>query len=452
MKILAVARLIRAGSIFMGTAFLLVSCASSQIQEETLPAPVQIAAVSIRETAEEVKGFGSLSFIRKFEIVTSIDGILDTLCFREGDAVNKGDLIGIIKNPQVSLAARRAEDAYAQALAALDLVQARLRDGEFYSEGRLLSNEKTMEELAQAKKIFEEERRKSQNRETLYEAGGLSDEAIREERFRLASAENQLLIMEKELEIQRIGLREEDLAAAGYTVPANKDELWKALIRMATSALRAEAEAARANLEAASREMESCRLMEDELLIRSPGQGIIGARFMEEGERIRREDRLLTIMDTTSLYAFFPVPEGEAPKIKKGMPAKVSSGGDKIYEGKVDLVSPQADSQSFTFMVRILIETGNDCPVKPGMFARVSIPLESPKKITIIPETALNAKRDNFGRVFTVRGNTLSERVVVLGALMGDEREIVSGLNPGEVVVLNPNPAFREGAYVSVAE
>ena len=431
----------------------LLSCANKRSQEaEASPLPVRMVPVTVKETVEEVNGFGSLLYLKKFELVSSLDGILDVLYFREGDSIIKDDIVGILKNPQVSLAARRAEDAYSQALSALDLSMARLRDGAFHIEARLLENEKSQEELAQAKRTLEEERRKSQNREALYNVGGLSDEAIRDERFRLASAETHVLLMEKELEIRRVGLREEDLAAAGIPVPAGKDELRAAIIQLATSALRAEVAAARANLEAASREMESSRLMETELVIKSPGTGIIGVRYVEEGERIRRDDRILTIMDTSALYAVFPVPESEAPGLKNGMAAYVTSGGGETYEGRVDLISPQADNQSFTFLVRILFAPGEESPLRPGMFARVSIPLESTGKITVIPEAALTAKRENTGRVFTVRGNVLSERTVVLGSLTGGEREIISGLVPGEVVALGPRTALKEGLYVSAAD
>ena len=134
------------------------------------------------------------------------------------------------------------------------------------------------------------------------------------------------------------------------------------------------------------------------------------------------------------------------------MAAFVSSGGDEIYNARVDLVSPQADNQSFTFMVRVLLDPQADSRLRPGMFARVSIPLESEKKIMLIPESALTARRDNAGKVFTVSGNVLSERDVIFGARYGDEREIISGLNPGEVVILGPGPAHREGVYVSLAE
>ena len=433
-------------------AAVLVSCSKKlPLEADESPTPVRMVPVGVKETAEEVRGFGSLSFLKKFELVSSVEGILAELNFREGDRINRGDIVALINNPQITLAARRAEDAYSQASSALDLMSARLRDGEFQAEARLLECEKSAEELAQAGKVLEEERRKNQNREALYAAGGLSDEAVREERFRIASAETQLLLMEKELEIRRVGLRAEDLAAANIPVPHEKKELMKALVRMATSALRAEAAAARANLEAASREMESCRLMEKELRIRSPGAGTVGARYVEEGERLKRDDRILTILDSDSLYAIFPVPESEAPRLKKGMKARVISGGDEEYEGQVDLISPQADNQSFTFMVRVLLDLKGDSPLKPGMFARVLIPMTLPRKITVIPEAALAEKKENTGKVFTVQNNVLSERNVVLGTLLGDEREIVSGLVPGEVVVLGPSPVLAEGVYVKAA-
>ena len=434
-------------------AAVLFSCAESRIQEaDDSPLPVRMIPVTLRETAEEVKGFGSLSFLKKYELSSSVDGVLELLCFREGDLIGKGDTVALVKNPQISLAARRAEDAYNQALSALDLSLARLRDSEYGVEARLLDNEKSREELAEAEKVLEEDKRKGRNREALYEAGGLSDEAIREERFRLSRAEAQLLLMEKELEIREVGLRKEDLAAAGFPVPSAKDDLQKALIALACSAVRAETTAARANLEAASRERESCRLLESELVVKSPGAGIIGARYVEEGERLRRDDRIMTILDTNSLYAVFPVPEADAPKLKKGMAARVISGGEDSYGGKVDLISPQADNQSFTFLVRVLLAFAEESPLKPGMFARVSIPLENPKKALVIPEAALAAKKDNSGKVFTVRNNVLSERNVVLGGRMGDEREIISGLAPGEVVALGNAAFLREGVYVTASE
>jgi RND family efflux transporter MFP subunit len=414
---------------------------------------VQGVEVVLRESAGEVSGFGFLSFLKKIDLAVSAEGVLETLYYREGDFIRRGNTAAILKNPQINLAVRRAGDAFSQAGAALNLAEARLLEGEFQAEARLLENEKARMELEEERRALEEQRRKRLSEEALFEAGGISAEAIQDSRFAMETAEGRFRLMEKELEIRRIGLREEDLRVAGIPVPEGGDELRRALTGLAVAGLRAEKEAAEANLLAAEKELESARLLEAELVIRSPGTGIIGARYFEEGERVKAEDKLLTLMDTGSLYAIFSVPEAEALKLSRGMAARVSlDGTGGVYDGKVDLVSPQADSQSFTFTVRVLLPADREGLLKPGMFARVLVPLEEKQKITVVPEAALRDKREDRGTVFTINGSTLSERGVGLGRILGEEREIISGLMPGEVVVLRPDAALQDGIYVSVAD
>jgi multidrug efflux pump subunit AcrA (membrane-fusion protein) len=414
---------------------------------------VKGAPVVLRESSDEVKGFGFLSFLKKIDIAAPAEGVLETLHYREGDFIRKGNTAAVLKNPQINLAVRRAEDAFSQARAALNLAEVRLLEGEFQAEARLLENEKARAELEEEWKALEEQRRKRLSEEALFEAGGISAEAIQDSRFAMETAEGRYRLMEKELEIRRIGLREEDLGAAGILVPQDEGELRRALIGLAVAGLKAEKEAAEANLLAAGKELESARLLEAEMVIRSPESGIIGARYFEEGERVKTDDKILTLIDTGSLYAIFSVPETEALKLSRGMAARVSMDGTGgTYDGKVDLVSPQADSQSFTFTVRVLLPADREGLLKPGMFARVTIPLEKKQKITVIPEAALKDKRENRGTVFTINGSTLSERSVGLGRILGEEREIISGLAPGEVVVLRPDAALQDGIYVSVAD
>jgi multidrug efflux pump subunit AcrA (membrane-fusion protein) len=412
---------------------------------------VKAAAVTSREIYDEVKGFGSLSFIKKVDISSPADAVMERLLKREGDFVNEGDIVSILSNPQITLSVRRAESTYSHALAARDLAVARLTEGELATEARILQNEKTKAELMLAHKALDEQQRKQESEEALYAAGGISEESIRDSRFRTESAEAQIVLMEKDLEIRSIGLREIDLLAAGIDVPGDAQKLRQALIFFATAGLRAELKAAEASLESSRRELESSRLLESSLIIRSPMKGIVGARYFEEGERIKREDKILTLMDTQSLYAVFSVPEAEALKLSRGMSASVSMDGTGgIYYGTVDLVYPQADIQSLTFLVRVILPSDSENILKPGMFARITISLDQSRIINLIPEHSLADKKNNQGRVFTISSNILSERMVSLGRVFGDEREIISGLNAGEVVVLLPDSSLQEGTYVSV--
>ena len=433
---------------------LLLSCANNNAVSAASMVPrVEIAAVIGREVSDEIHGFGSLTFIRKTDVASPSDAVVKSIPKREGDYVNEGEIVCVLENPQITISVRRAESAFSHAISALDLSRARLSEGLFNAEARLLDNEKTEAELRQARRALDEQRRKQESEEILFCAGGVSVESIRDSRFRLESAEVQLDLLEKDLEIRRIGLREIDLLAAGIVPPGDEGSMRSALITLATAGLRAEVRAAEANLESSRRELESNRLLESSLVIHSPMSGIVGARFFEEGERVKREDRILTLMDTKSLYAIFPAPEAEALRLVKGMPASVSiDGTGDIYIGKVDLVSPQADSQSFTFMVRVLLESFNGNTLKPGMFARITVPLEQPHRVILVPETSLIDRKNGQGRVFTIRGNVVSERVVGTGRLFGDEREILSGLTVGDVVVQRPNSALKDGAYVSIPE
>ncbi|MDR0719338.1 MAG: efflux RND transporter periplasmic adaptor subunit [Treponema sp.] len=429
------------------------SCGNSKftaVGEE--PRFVRTAAAVFRDGAEEIKGFGSISFQRKTDIAAPSDAILKKLLKREGDYIKKGDIAAVLENYQISLAVRRAESAFAQAQAAMELARARLIQGEFQSEVRLLENKKLAEQLELVRKSLNEQRRKQKNNEIIFEAGGISEEAIIESRFSLSTAEAEERLMQKELELKQVGIRKEDLAAAGFHVPEDEDELRGALIALCTADLRAEAKAAEANLDTAARELESNRFLESELIIKSPLSGIVGVRYFEEGERLKREDSILTIIETSELYAMFPVSESDAPKLKEGMTAIVSiDGTGSVYEGKVDLVYPQADSQTFSFMVRVLLPGDNNGFLKPGMFARITIPVEKQKNIIVIPEAALTAKKEKNGKVFIIRGNILSERSVSLGRTFGEEREIISGVESGEVVVLRPEPSLRDGSYVTSA-
>jgi multidrug efflux pump subunit AcrA (membrane-fusion protein) len=431
-----------------------ISCDKNDLNNDLVSdnrTQVKAAAVASREIFEEVKGFGSLSFIRKVDIASPADGVLEKLLKREGDFVNEGDIVSVLVNPQITLSVQRAESAYSQAFAAHELALTRLSEGQLMAEARILQNEKTEAEIDIARNALCEQQRKFANEEALYIAGGISDESIRDSRFRLETAEAQIDLMEKELEIQRIGLRKIDLLAAGIDTPEDEYGLRQALIFLATAGLRSEAKAAEANLESTRRELEASRLLEASLIIKSPITGTVGARYFEEGERLTREEKILTLMDTESLYAVFPVPEAEALRLIRGMPASVSlDGTGETYYGKVDLVYPQADTQSFTFLVRVILPADDKGLLKPGMFARITINLEQSSYINLIPEHSLADKKNNQGRVFTIQNSILSERIVGLGRLFDDEREIISGLNAGEVVVLLPDSSLQDGSYVSV--
>jgi RND family efflux transporter MFP subunit len=178
----------------------------------------------------------------------------------------------------------------------------------------------------------------------------------------------------------------------------------------------------------------------------------VGARYLEVGERVSRTDKILTLIDTGSLYAMITLGEEEALRLRKGMEALVKvDGSGGTYKGIVDLVAPQADSQTFTFTVRILLSGAEVREnLKPGMFARVSVNAGPGRRCIVIPQTALAKGGGGEGRVFAiVRGRTFERRVELGPELPGGGREILSGLTQGDVIALK-SASLREGMRVAV--
>jgi len=441
--------------IFVLVAVSFLSCERAQASSEGYIPKVKVQAAEEQMLSAEVSGFGSLSFLTKVDVNASQEGTIRRIYYREGAPAQKGARLVELTNPQIELAVGRAENARTQAEAALKLARSRLMEGEFNAEAEILSIAKTEAELAQAKKALEEQRRKAEDQEKLYEAGGLSDEAIRETRFSLSNAEEQYRLMERDLEIRSVGLRDADLKRAGLYPAAgfgSEAERRTALIRLSVSTLRAEAEAAVAQLEAADKELESVRIARAELTIYSPATGTVGARYLEEGERVKKEDKILTLMDTSALYVIFTLRESDALRLRNGMAAKVTvDGAGGTYDGTVDLVSPQADSQSFTFTVRVLlprqvVTEGEN--LKPGMFARVAVQLGDERPVLMVPESAVVNRKNEEGTIFVIHQGRASERKISFGSAFGDRREICSGLKAGEVVAVKPEAFLREGSHV----
>lgn len=438
----------------------MLSCKNNSNNTGKQIKPVKAGSVKSQNIPNEIQGFGILSFLKKIDVSSAQDGHIKKIYFREGTEVTTGEILAVLDNQQIDLAAGRAENTLAQTNAALKLSEAALLEAELSAEAKILNLEKMSEQMKQTWKAYYENERKFNSQNTLYLAGGINEESIRAAKFSLERELEQIHLAEKDLEIQYIGFREQDLITAGIPVPDNNEDRKKAFIKLSTARIRAELSSVKEQCNAAEKELRSALLSQQELIIKSPARGIIANRAFEEGEKIKREDKIFTIIDAESLYVTVSVQESEAFFIKKGMKASISIDSvSKKYEGLVDLISPVADSQSFTFSVRILLPKEaltngiileNEISAKPGMFAHASITLGEARPVLTINENALFNKKNNEAFCFVVNGGTLIVRRLSLESGIEDEYIVSSGLSSGEIVVLYPEPGLQEGDYVSI--
>jgi RND family efflux transporter MFP subunit len=443
-----------------------ISCANAKQQGEENPAvTVRVSQVEAVDKPDEVTGFGVLSFLQKNDISARQEGEIAAIYYREGEEVREGQILALLKNPRLTIAVEVSEEEYDRAESAYQLAKIRLFEGEFNAEAELLSLERAEGELSEKRRYHGEQVRKFDQQTTLYAVGGVNEESIRSARFEIDAQAAQLELSALDIEIRKIGFRDRDLQAAGMEVSDDPEEKMKDLIALATSSLRVESQAAETGKEMAWKNLVSAKTAEAELKIISPVSGFIAARNFETGDHVKKDDTLFTVLNADSLYATVPVRETDAFRVKKGMPAVVRvDGTGAAYKATVDLVSPIADAQSFMFNVRILIDaeelskTPEIGSAKPGMFAEARITVGEPDSIIVIDDEAIINRNKKEGVVYVVQDRRVTTRSVTFGELHENKREIITGLEKGELVVLKPASGLsdlshlKEGTYVQIVK
>jgi multidrug efflux system membrane fusion protein len=192
--------------------------------------------------------------------------------------------------------------------------------------------------------------------------------------------------------------------------------------------------------------------------VRSLVAGIINTKSVSTGQYVSPGTPIATIVDRSRLLLRFKVPEAESVKMRR-----LLDGGElafsvrpipgRSFQARLVHISPQAHTQTRT--VECLAEVQNpDDALKPGFFAVVRAVVETREKAVVVPDTAILPTDKGF-IAFVVKdageNKVAVERRVVPGLFVREGVvEIVSGLAPGEPLVVTGAAALRDGAELQV--
>ncbi|MBF0278750.1 MAG: efflux RND transporter periplasmic adaptor subunit [SAR324 cluster bacterium] len=182
--------------------------------------------------------------------------------------------------------------------------------------------------------------------------------------------------------------------------------------------------------------LEVAKLNFDKSKVKSPMTGVIKSRMVEVGSFVNKGQNLFEIMDISQVLAMINIPEKEIKDIIPGKTVKVRIDAipGVVFEGKVNTVGLEADLNNRSFPAEIIINN-DERRLLPGMMARVEmITYAAPNQI-IIPRHAV-LERENNRIVFVEKNGTSVERPVVLGTVVKDEVQVLSGLQNGENLIV----------------
>ena len=196
--------------------------------------------------------------------------------------------------------------------------------------------------------------------------------------------------------------------------------------------------------------LDEAQLAYENTRIKSPIDGTLVTRFIKVGSLVKNGDKAFKVVDFDSLQAVVNVPEMQLQNIRAGLPAwlQIDALDNAKVAARVLRVSPAVDEKTGTFAVTLEI-TDAEVPLRPGLFSRVFIVYDQHPDALLVDKNAI-IHEDGKNYVWKINGDGVKKIVVRTGYAMGDDVEILTGLQAGDKVVTTGKNNLSAEARVNV--
>jgi RND family efflux transporter MFP subunit len=228
--------------------------------------------------------------------------------------------------------------------------------------------------------------------------------------------------------------RTKTLLQAGAASQAEMDEAETAL------------STARAQLEASEAQVRQQRVALAYHQVSSPTTGVVGDIPVRVGDSVTRSTALTTIDQNAGLEVYVNVPVQEAEHLRVGLPLRLLDGdGRPIITTEVDFVSPAVDARNQSVLAKAKLERAEG--LRTEQFVRVRMVWAEAPGLTV-PLVAVNRVNGQYFAFVAAHegGRTVArQRVVELGAVVGNDYVVKSGLSAGEELVVSGVQKIADG-------
>ena len=170
--------------------------------------------------------------------------------------------------------------------------------------------------------------------------------------------------------------------------------------------------------------------------------GTVTEKLVEQGDYIKKGQPLLKIANLNTVWANFDVYENQIDRFKKGQEVLITTNTypNKEFKGQVDFIDPILNTKTRTVTLRVVLNNKNDV-FKPGMFVSANIDgVKNENKETLsIPASAVLWTGESS--VVYVKANpnepVFEMRKITLGNQIGNNYEVLEGLNNSDEIVTN---------------
>jgi RND family efflux transporter MFP subunit len=177
------------------------------------------------------------------------------------------------------------------------------------------------------------------------------------------------------------------------------------------------------------------QLLDSEL--KAPLDGAVRQRHASAGEYLAAGSPVVTVVRIHPLRLRLAVPERVAADVRVGQQVNVKVEGDRtVYQGQVARLSPAISEEDRTLAIEAEVPNEHG-RLRPGAFAEAEIVTAAAEQAIFVPASSV-VTFAGIEKVMTVRDGLSVETRIKTGRRIEDRVEIIEGLKPEELVVVEP--------------
>jgi HlyD family secretion protein len=372
-----------------------------------------VAPVARGRALQAVYATGMVEADPRVELKARLAGTIRDLQVREGATVTKGQLLARVENRSLSYDLKRGE-------ADLRAASARAR--------------------AESPQLAELEARRAALAAELAQA---EDELRRDEQLRASQAVPAEAVERGRRKVTRL---KAEMGAQDARIRATRSDLAAERVRLGAVA-------------------GSLASVVEDSFVRSPLDGAVLRRRVEDGEAVSQGQALFTVGDTRRLLLEVKIDEADVGQVRVGQAVAINlyAWPARVFGGAVAEIYPDAERETKTFLARVRIA---DPPpgLRSGMSAEVNIVTAEKPDALLVPAAAVLGMREAGperpcrkaggpgscfeGTAWVVKDGRAERREVTLGLRDVRQVEILTGLDVGEQAVVLGGKGLRGGARV----
>lgn len=419
--------------------------------ETTLRKSEEVVAVSARTVTtktlrEKIRVAGDIKPLRRVELAPKLQGRLERLRLdngtpiEEGMRVRKGEVVAVIDRDVLLAQAKQAEASLEALLAEKEKMDRGARPEELeIARAQVASAEALVKQaesaVAEADATLKNATRNLERMRKLF-----ADRVITKQK--LDDFETQCTVCKQKylsaLQMKEEALKKLSMAAAKLKL------VEKGAREEDRKALEANIKRARAALELAKEQLE-------EATIRSPINGVVAHKYLDEGNLLSPGMPILSIIDIDTVKIIASVPQSYASKLVEGKTSvlvTVKGYEGWSWKGTLWRVYPEADARMRTLTVEARVPN-TDARLKPGLYATLDVILTERRNVPFVkPGEFIERKGKKYA--YILEGGRAKKTGITLGIREGERIEVLKGLKPGDTLITSSLAKLTDGSPVRV--